>query len=134
MRFDCGDLERALAAPELLPEAREHARTCAACRRELWLWGEMSDLAPGLREEWETPDLWPRIREALATQQKADKPRRIDWRLLAAIAAVILMTSLVPDSDAFSVGSGAAARQSIPDRADAQRSRAERGGISRIDR
>lgn len=92
MRFDCGDLERALAAPELLPEAREHARTCAACRRELWLWGEMSDLAPGLREEWETPDLWPRIREALAIQQKADKPRRIDWRLLAAIAAVILMT------------------------------------------
>jgi len=78
MTFECRDLERALAAPELLPEAREHARVCAACRRALWLWGE-------------SPELWPRIRQALEAQQKAAKPRGIDWRLLAGIAAAILV-------------------------------------------
>ncbi len=59
MTFDCRDLERALAAPELLPEAREHARVCLAARRELCqLWSEMSIAAAGVREEWESPDLW----------------------------------------------------------------------------
>jgi hypothetical protein len=93
MTFHCEDLERALATPELLPDAREHAKVCDACRRELWLWSEMSAVAPGLREEWETPDLWPKIRQTLAAEQKAAKSRvrswRRDWRMLAAIAAVL---------------------------------------------
>ena len=96
MTFDCKDLERALAVPELLPDAREHAKVCDACRRELWLWSEMSAVAPGLREEWETPDLWPKIRQTLAAQQKAAKPYgwrtlgwRGDWRMLAGIAAAL---------------------------------------------
>ncbi|MGO4879888.1 MAG: hypothetical protein ACLP59_03585 [Bryobacteraceae bacterium] len=98
MTFDCKDLERALAVPELLPDAREHAKTCEACRRELWLWGEMSSVAPGFREEWESPDLWPKIRQTLAAQQKADKQRGFrarggwrDWRMMAAIAAVLAL-------------------------------------------
>jgi hypothetical protein len=91
MTFDCKDLERALAVPELLPEAREHAKVCDACRRELWLWGEMSNVAHGLREEWQSPDLWPRIREALAAQQKAAKPRGHNWKLLAGIAAALVV-------------------------------------------
>ena len=93
MTFDCKDLERALAVPELLPDAREHAKVCDACRRELWLWSEMSAAAPGLREEWETPDLWPKIRQTLAAQQKAANPRglvgRFDWRMMAGLAAVL---------------------------------------------
>jgi hypothetical protein len=92
MTFDCKDLERALAVPELLPDAREHGKVCDACRRELWLWSEMSSVAPGLREEWETPDLWPKIRQTLAAQQKADKPRGLnwrDWRLMAGMAAAL---------------------------------------------
>ena len=32
MKFECGDLERALAISELMPEAREHLKVCAACR------------------------------------------------------------------------------------------------------
>ena len=94
MTFDCKDLERALAVPELLPDAREHAKVCDACRRELWLWSEMSSVAPGLREEWETPDLWPKIRQTLAAQQKAAKPRGFDrrnWAMLAAVAATLLV-------------------------------------------
>ena len=80
MTFDCKDLERALAVPELLPDAREHAKVCDACRRELWLWSEMSAVAPGLREEWETPDLWPKIRQTLAAQQRAAKNAASVWR------------------------------------------------------
>ena len=91
MTFDCKDLERALAVPELMPDAREHAKTCAACRRELWLWGEMSSVASGLREDWQSPDLWPRIQQALATEQKAARRRRLDWRLLCGIAAALLV-------------------------------------------
>ncbi len=93
MTFDCKDLERALTVPELLPEAREHAKVCDACRRDLWLWSEMSAAAPGLREEWETPDLWPKIRETLAAQQRAERPSglvgRFDWRIVAGLAAVL---------------------------------------------
>jgi cell division septum initiation protein DivIVA len=93
MTFDCKDLERALAIPELLPDAREHAKVCDVCRRELWLWGEMSAVAPSLREDWETPDLWPKIRQTLAAQQKAAKrhsfTRRFEWRMLAGIAAAL---------------------------------------------
>ncbi|HTQ57657.1 MAG TPA: hypothetical protein VMI94_24480 [Bryobacteraceae bacterium] len=90
MTFDCKDLERALAVPELLPDAREHAKSCDACRRELWLWGEISNVAPGLREEWETPDLWPKIREVLAAQQKAARKPIFDWRIIAGIAALLV--------------------------------------------
>lgn len=93
MTFDCKDLERALAVPELLPEAREHAKECDACRRVLWLWGEMSTIAPGLREQWDSPDLWPKIRQGLEAQQKATKPRRFDWRLLAAAAVLLISVS-----------------------------------------
>jgi len=93
MTFDCKDLERALLVPELLPDAREHAKVCDACRRELWLWGEMSAVAPGLREHWETPDLWPKIRQTLVAQQKSGKPHgiggRYAWRIMAGIAAVL---------------------------------------------
>lgn len=95
MTFHCKDLERALSVPELLPDAREHAKVCDACRRELWLWGELSSVAPSLREEWETPDLWPKIRQSLAAQQKAAKSRGFkwhrDWRMMAAIAAVLVL-------------------------------------------
>ncbi len=93
MTFDCKDLPRALEVPELLPDAREHARVCDACRRELWLWGEMSAVAPGLREAWESPDLWPRIRESLAARRQAARRPGFNWRPLTAIAAILLVAA-----------------------------------------
>lgn len=95
MTFDCKDLERALAVPELLPDAREHAKSCEVCRRELWLWGELSTVAPRLREEWESPDLWPKIRESLAAQQKAAKSQasasRRNWYIMVGLAAMLVI-------------------------------------------
>ena len=72
MIFQCEDLERALRSPELLPDARAHAERCRECREQLYLWEEISRVAPALHEEWESDSLWPRIRAALA----AEMPRR----------------------------------------------------------
>ncbi len=97
MKFECKDLERALAVQELMPDAREHARHCEECRRQLWLWGEMSSTASQLHVEWESPDLWPRIQQALAAESAARKPRASHWRWalpLAAAAAVVVAVGL----------------------------------------
>lgn len=91
MKFECGDLDRALAMPELMPEAREHLKQCAACRREYRVWTEISTAAKELHEEWDSPALWSRIRDALAAEPKRNKP--VWWREWKtwAIAAVALI-------------------------------------------
>jgi len=90
MRFECRDLERALRTPELMPDAQAHAQHCEDCRRELYLWSEISNLAPGLHEEWESPELWPSIQESLRVQQKS-RPRRQPWWWMAAVAAGLIV-------------------------------------------
>ena len=89
MIFQCDDLERALRSPELMPDARAHAEQCERCRQELYLWSEISRVAPQLHREWDSPGLWPRIEERMH-----EAPRRNVvpiWRWAAAVAAVILM-------------------------------------------
>jgi hypothetical protein len=95
MILECGDLERALRTPELMPDMRAHAGQCAACREQLYLWDEISRLAPGLHEEWESPFLWPRIRANLAAEPTH---RRTPWWrwALAAATLVILAAMLQP--------------------------------------
>jgi hypothetical protein len=90
MKFECKDLERCLEVPELMADAREHARDCPVCRRELWIWSEMSNVAAGLREQWESPELWSKIQTQLAAEPKRKPVRRFDWRILGAIAALLL--------------------------------------------
>ncbi len=102
MKFECGDLERALAVPDLMPEAREHLKTCAACRREYRLWSDISTTARELHEEWESPALWPNVRAAImAGQQAQRKGNRFKMRIwgvaasLAAAAVVVAAVMLV---------------------------------------
>lgn len=90
MRFECRDLERALRTPELMPDAQAHAQYCEDCRRELYLWSEISKVAPGLHEEWESPELWPHIEAAIRVQQRS-KPRRQPWWWMAAVAAGLVL-------------------------------------------
>jgi hypothetical protein len=94
MKFECGDLERALAVPELMQEAREHLRSCAACRSELRLWNEISETARQLHEEWESPDLWNRIRADIASQPRPRRTWRNDWKLWAIAASVLVAVAL----------------------------------------
>jgi hypothetical protein len=104
MIFQCEDLERALRSPELMPDARAHAERCRECREQLYLWEEMSRVAPELHEEWESDSLWPRIRATLA----AEPPRRTRpplWRWAMAVAAMVaLAVALLPRRESKPVG------------------------------
>ncbi len=94
MIFQCADLDRALQYPELMPDARAHAETCEPCRRQLYLWEEISRLAPQLHEDWESPGLWAEIQAGLA----ATAPRRRVtpiWRWTLAAAAVALLAAVL---------------------------------------
>ncbi len=92
MKFECGDLERALAMSELMPEAREHLKECAACRREYRLWNEISASAKDLHQEWESPELWPKIRKALEAEPKPKQPAVWwrEWKMWTASAAALV--------------------------------------------
>ncbi len=96
MKFECGDLERALAVSELMPEAKEHLKSCPACRREYRLWNEISSAGRDLREEWETPELWTNIRRAIEAEPK---PQIAWWQhrtLWAVAAALVLCAASIP--------------------------------------
>jgi hypothetical protein len=93
MIFQCNDLERALRTPELMPDMRAHAAQCEACGRQLYIWNEISRLAPELHREWESPLLWQRIRSALAAEVLPPRPSAAfwaPWRWILAAAAVAL--------------------------------------------
>jgi hypothetical protein len=97
MKFECGDLERALAMSELMPEAREHLKQCAICRREYRLWNEISATARQLHEEWDSPALWPEIRKTLDAEPKPKTVfvRWSDWKIWAVAAAVLIGVGLL---------------------------------------
>jgi hypothetical protein len=96
MKFECGDLERALAISELMPEAREHLKLCATCRREYRVWNDISAAAKELHEGWDTPTLWPNIRKAIEAEPKP-RPRPVwwtEWKTWT-VAATILMGAVL---------------------------------------
>lgn len=129
MIFQCEDLERALRSPELMPDARAHAERCRECREQLYLWDEISRVAPALHEEWESDSLWPRIRVALA----AEPPRRRRpplWRWAMAVAAmVVLAVVLLPRRESKPVG-----RELLTDAALAEVQQAEAAYARSIDK
>jgi hypothetical protein len=93
MILECGDLERALRTPELMPDMRAHAERCAACSEQLFLWAEISRLAPSLHEEWESPFLWPRIQANLAAEPR---PRHTPWwRWCLAVTALVVLSAIL---------------------------------------
>jgi hypothetical protein len=94
MIFQCSDLDRALEHPELIPDARAHAQRCEQCSRQLHLWSEISRVAPQLHEEWESPELWSRIRSDLAFVAPRRKPAPV-WRWTLAAAAVVLLAGIL---------------------------------------
>jgi len=101
MIFQCDDLERALRTPELMPDARAHAEQCPNCREQLYLWSEISRLAPQLHEEWESPALWPRIHQALAAEPvRRAWPRVWQWALAVAAMVTLAVVLLTPRASA----------------------------------
>ena len=94
MILECGDLERALRTPELMPDMRAHAERCPACASELHLWESISRTAPALHEEWESPYLWSRIQANLAAEPARRAPRLNLFRWALASAALLTLATL----------------------------------------
>lgn len=96
MKFECGDLERALAISELMPEAREHLKVCAACRREYRVWNDISAAAKELHQDWDTPALWQNIRKSIEAEPKP-RPKPVWWKEWKtwAIAATVLIGAVL---------------------------------------
>jgi hypothetical protein len=97
MKFECGDLERAFANPDLMTEAREHLRHCATCRNEYRIWNEISTTAKQLHHEWDSPDLWHRIQHRIEQERPSPKRRWTQWNTwtLAAAAAVVAVVAVL---------------------------------------
>jgi hypothetical protein len=97
MIFECHDLERALANPELMAEAQKHLRDCEACRSEYRMWNEISSAAKQLHCEWESPNLWPEIRRSIEAERLTPKHWWTEWRLWAvtATAAAVVLFAIV---------------------------------------
>jgi hypothetical protein len=105
MSAECRRLDAALESADAaaLAAARPHAAGCARCSERLRAFDEISVAAPGLRKTWDSPELWPRIRESLAREAFSPKapaaaepaPRRAGWPAwlpIAAIAALFLVS------------------------------------------
>ncbi len=158
MTFSCTDLDEALRdqEPAALEAARAHAQTCARCRESLEVWGEIAAAAPGLRQSWESPDLWPRIHQALAEESERRQPRegRWSWRqwrtaaitagLVAAVGGWLVLRSLAPElapapgtgpegPNALK-GSGGPERRLLTERALREVERSEAEYVASIDR
>jgi hypothetical protein len=87
MRIDCKDRERLLfgGAEADLPALEAHAQQCADCAEYLALWREIGEAAPSLRKQWDSPELWPRIHQALAEAEVSSRaPRSGPWSALFA--------------------------------------------------
>jgi hypothetical protein len=98
MKAGCRDLENVLqgagADRELAAAFDAHAVACADCGRELAAWRRVSSAAPALRKSWASPELWPRIHQALAEESQRTSPHErtggFGWRWLPAASIVAL--------------------------------------------
>ncbi|MEO8349816.1 MAG: hypothetical protein ABI610_12960 [Acidobacteriota bacterium] len=106
MSAACRGLDAALESADraVLDAARPHAAGCARCGERLQAFDEISAAAAGLKKSWESPELWPRIRESLARESFAPTaapaatpaPRTAPtwpaWLPIAAIATLFLVS------------------------------------------
>ena len=102
MKIFCRDLDKALSGDPALAAAFEgHAASCAACAEQLAQWRRITEAAPSLRRAWDSPDLLPRIRQAIAeeSQRQNAEPApalaasRWRWLPAAPIAALFLIAT-----------------------------------------
>ncbi len=109
MNVNCKHREEILQRqePQELAALTRHAEQCADCREELAVWRELEAAAPALQKSWESPELWPHIRQALAEQSQTLQretsgwsPVRLwemwtlNWKPLVAAAALIALTAV----------------------------------------
>ena len=101
---------------------------------------EISRAARGLRREWESPHLWPRIQAALVAESARANKRRSSlhvhpWVTLAAAAAVVVLalTLVLRDRAPQPAAPAEAERRLLSDRALKEVERAEGDYVRSID-
>jgi len=79
MNVNCREFEKLLGEGirELPSSVSAHLRECPACAKEWETWQEIAEAAPALRKQWESPELWPRIRQSL--EAEAENAGRRRW-------------------------------------------------------
>lgn len=104
MNITCNDRERILAdgSAEEWAALEIHARSCAACAEELRAWKNLWLAAQELKEDWDSPSLWPRIAGKL-DEQRARKSwlgrwlaaawtSSAAWQTAAAVLILVVIT------------------------------------------
>jgi hypothetical protein len=84
MSIDCNDRRRILldGSSDEWAALEQHAKSCAACAKELRAWKQLSVAAGELRDYQESPALWSRIESSLRQQQAAPAPPKSFWIFL----------------------------------------------------
>lgn len=99
MSWKCRRLGAALRRGEqVTPQLASHSAGCSECGEMLRAFEAISREASGLRRSWDSPRLWPRIRESLISappapdaSEPASETAAGGWRLLPAAAVVFLV-------------------------------------------
>jgi hypothetical protein len=104
---ECRRTDAALATGEAaaLEATRRHAETCRRCAERLGAFDELSRAAASLKKSWDSPELWPKIRESLVRESFApaargaqgERPPRTApawpaWIPIAAIATLFVVS------------------------------------------
>lgn len=91
MNTRCERIDDLLLAGDALSlaAAEQHANACDACRDKLASWNEISDVARGLRADWQNDMLWPRIERALRNERAHSRMQR--WQIAAAVLVFAML-------------------------------------------
>ena len=104
---ECRRLDAALEAGDAaaIETVRAHAQECVRCGERLRAFDEIAAAAPHLKKSWESPELWPRIRESLVKESFAASAAPVEherapriaptwpaWIPIAAIATLFVVS------------------------------------------
>jgi hypothetical protein len=104
MDISCNDRQRIFldGSREQWAALESHAADCPSCGEELRAWKNLSVAASDLRQQWDSPSLWPRIEQALSQHRaKSSWWGRIlgtwncgslEWQIAAAALLLIALT------------------------------------------
>ena len=107
MTGECRGLDAALEAGDAaaIEAGRAHAQECVRCGERFRAFDEIAAAAPHLKKSWESPELWPRIRETLVKESFAASAAPVEheraprmaptwpaWIPIAAIATLFVVS------------------------------------------
>jgi hypothetical protein len=95
MTITCSQLDDLLLEGDAfsMDAAARHGHECGACRGKLEEWNDIGDAARGLRAEWNSDLLWPRIDRALRAEHRGRHARL--WQVAASFAIFLGLAGII---------------------------------------